>query len=97
MWPFSKSEKPVSETLTKTSRSVDAYNLGVIAGQRCAEAWENPYCTPDSTRSWFAYWEAGRCFGRQQLESILMTNVEVRRGEALACNAGLGAARPGKD
>ena len=27
----------------------------------------------------------------------LTANVEFRRGEALACNAGLGAKRPGKD
>ena len=27
----------------------------------------------------------------------MRSNVEFRRGEALACNAGLGAERPGKD
>ena len=28
---------------------------------------------------------------------LVLDNVEFRRGEALACNAGLGAERPGKD
>jgi len=30
-------------------------------------------------------------------ERRLRANVEFRRGEALACNAGLGVERPGKD
>ena len=28
---------------------------------------------------------------------LVLDNVDFRRGEALACNAGLGAERPGKD
>jgi hypothetical protein len=48
------------------SRST-SFNAGALAALDGIEAWENPHCSPSSSKDDGAAWAAGWCHGRQLL------------------------------